>query len=125
MTTHFPMRRHDIQCKAKIHYFKEIDRSDTCPQKTVQDIVIAGYRLHDSATVSSACLYLGIIVPGPAALATELLVCPSVPDLMPALQTDRSMSYCFLIFHLQRFLWQISQDFPYPATAAFMFFSFR
>lgn len=103
MTLHFTVRCHRIQGETEIHKFEQIHRRDTCLHQMVKYLIIFGNRFHNPALVHPPGLDLSIIVPVPAAVAAELLIRPSVLDLMSALKTDWDTSGNFLINHTPEF----------------------
>ena len=107
MTLHFTMRCHRIQGETEIHKFEQIHRRDACLHQMVKYLIIFGNRFHHPAFIRPSGLDLSIIVPVPAAVAAELLIRPSVLDLMSALKTDRDTSGNFLINHTPEFYMQI------------------
>lgn len=125
MMTHPAMRSHGIQNETKVNQIEQIHRVNPGLDKTVKYIIISRQCVHHPAPISPAGFDLCIVIPVPALVATELLVRPSVPDLMSALQTYRYLPYNLRILHTHiGFELQISTGITSFAIAGNSFFFF-
>ena len=97
------MRSYRVQDETGIHYIEKVYGRYSCLEQAVEYRVITCYCLHYPTAICPAGLRLLVVVFCPAALAAELLVRPSIIDLMAAFQAHRCTSDYFRIVHALHF----------------------
>lgn len=103
MSSHFPEICHIRRIEAHHHYVRKPYGIDSRPYKSIQQFVILfknGQYLPFHIAAGTGQM---IMMPVLAVLTAEFLVRPSIPYLVPALQTAGNMSFQFL-FVIHRLL---------------------
>ena len=81
------------------HYIRNLDRSHIGTQQRLQYPVVVVQHTQHLAAEAPAFPDPTVVVPGPAVVTAEFLICPSVAYLVSAFKTDRYPPFNNLIFH--------------------------
>ena len=101
MFSAFPEGCHEGRNESHGYQRQHICRIHIRLYQILKNLVVTGQCIQDPPPGCPALSHPVIIVPCPALVTTELLVCAAVPDLVPAFQTDGHMSHILLINHCQ------------------------
>ena len=90
--------RRDKPHRDKIY---QIGRFDIGPYESIQNFIVPEKDAENAPLEYAAFLRAFIVIPDPAFIAAELLVCTSIADMVSAFQTDRAMPFALLVHYLR------------------------